>query len=37
VEDRVEDEIPARDTVDVPETGDTKAQDKKLPPTHSEN
>jgi preprotein translocase subunit YajC len=37
VEDRVEDETPARDTVDVPETGDTKAQDKKLPPTHSEN
>jgi preprotein translocase subunit YajC len=37
VEDRVEDEIPARDTVDVPETGDIKAQDKKLPPTHSEN
>ncbi|TWD84883.1 preprotein translocase subunit YajC [Kribbella amoyensis] len=26
-----------RDTVDVPETGDAKAQDKKLPPTHTEN
>lgn len=37
VEDRVGDETPERDTVDVPETGDTKAQDKKLPPTHTEN
>ncbi|GAB3831527.1 preprotein translocase subunit YajC [Kribbella italica] len=37
VEDRVTDETPERDTVDVPETGDTKAQDKKLPPTHTEN
>ncbi|MGC4938278.1 preprotein translocase subunit YajC [Kribbella sp. DT2] len=34
---RVTDETPERDTVDVPETGDTKAQDKKLPPTHTEN
>jgi preprotein translocase subunit YajC len=37
VEDRVTDETPERDTVDVPETGDAKAQDKKLPPTHTEN
>lgn len=32
------DEPAARDTVDVPETGDSKVQDKaKLPPTHTEN
>jgi preprotein translocase subunit YajC len=37
VEDRVTDEVPERDTVDVPETGDTLAQEKKLPPTHTEN
>lgn len=37
VEDRITDEVPERDTVDVPETGDTKAQEKKLPPTHTEN
>ncbi|ADB33435.1 preprotein translocase, YajC subunit [Kribbella flavida DSM 17836] len=36
VEDRVADD--PRDTVDVPETGDVKAQDKpKTPPTHTEN
>ncbi|MEV6283555.1 preprotein translocase subunit YajC [Kribbella sp. NPDC051770] len=37
VEDRVTDEVAERDTVDVPETGEAKAQDKKLPPTHTEN
>jgi preprotein translocase subunit YajC len=36
-DDRVTDDVVERDTVDVPETGDTKAQDKKLPPTHTEN
>ncbi|HET6294096.1 MAG TPA: preprotein translocase subunit YajC [Kribbella sp.] len=33
-----DDKPEARDTVDVPETGDSKVQDKaKLPPTHTEN
>jgi len=38
VGDKADDKPEARDTVDVPETGDSKVQDKaKLPPTHTEN
>jgi preprotein translocase subunit YajC len=37
-EQAVTEKAEARDTVDVPETGDSKVQDKaKLPPTHTEN